>query len=324
MLPLIAVFAGAIYLCYGFLERLSKQFFFTTADTEHVGWHARMYGIPRLDAEESVGTVRFTGVNTTLVPEETEVQTEDGIIFETDADGTISGGIADIDITAQVAGTSGNVDVTTMTLVTPITDIDSTVTIVTELSGGVDQETIDAAVVRLLQRTQNPPGSGNIGDYERWALSVAGVGRVWPKSGSDWQGAGTVGVIIATSDLEVVGTAIKTNVETYIESKRPVGADVTIADPAIKEVKFDISITPFTSELETAIDTKLSEIFFLESEPGGTMKISHIRTAIHEAGVSDYEITDILVDDVSVGVGDITSITLELLRYNSSTYVELT
>lgn len=321
---LIAVFAGSVYACYGFLVKLSRQFFFTTAETEYLEWHARKYGLPRKVATKATGRVQFTGTNGTPIPAGTEVQRSDGFIYVTDSLVTISGGRANVDCTASEAGTIGNDDTgADLSLVSPISGIDSTVTITQEFDGGTEEETNSELVTRLLQRTQNPPGSGNEGDYQRWALEVAGIGRAWTKTAADWYGAGTVGVIIATSTLETVSPTIFSNVETYIETKRPVGADVTISDPVPINITFDISITPNTSELQTAINDALNEVFLIESEPGETLKISALRQAIGNSGVDDYEITEIYKDGTPQGVGDIVTTNLDLARFQSVTYSTL-
>ena len=244
-LILLMAFAGGIYLCYGFLRTMAKQFFFTTANDEYVQWHGRKYGLPRKAAEfATCEAYRFTGVNTTDVPEGTEVQADDGTIFITDALVTIASSIADAALTAAESGTGGNVDTATLTLVTPITDIDDKGTVVTEISGGVDQETLSEHKARLLQRTQNPPGSGNTHDYERWALEISGVGRSWGRDAGDWLGAGTAGVIIGSATLDPVAAATKTLVEANIERNRPIGSSVDVTDILPAQVDLWVSISP--------------------------------------------------------------------------------
>lgn len=328
LLTMLVVFAGAIYLAYGFLVRLSKELFFTTAD-EFLDWHAQLWGLPRKDATKAYtgpGGYRFTGVDTTVIPEGTAVQTEDGTVFLTDDEVTITGGVALVSLTAQVKGSQGNVEAETMTLVNPIAGVDSEGTVIIQPGGGTDQETNDELISRLLQRTRNPPGSGNVGDYERWAREVSGVGRAWARGANDWKGVGTVGVIIATSSLDIVDAQTRIEVGDYIESKRPVGADVDIEDPVPVACGFDISITPNTSAVQTEIQEELTLLFLTTSEPGGTLKISEIRKAISSTSVVDYEITDIYKDTISQGVGNIETTLLELARFSEedTTFVELT
>lgn len=323
-----AVASGGIHLLYGFLVQLSKELFFTTASEEFLDWHAQLWNRPRLPATKSVGEVRFTGTDTTLIPAGTEVQTPDGTIYTTDSGAVITGGIADVDITARVAGADGNVESETMELVSPIVGVDSDVEVLTQPNGGVDQESNKSLVARLLQRTRNPPRSGSPGDYERWALSVPGVGRAWARSAEEWYGAGTVGVIIASKSLEVVDAAIHDAVEDYIldRDRKPVGADVDIVDPTPVDCGLNIGISPDTTEIRTDISAKLLEIFIVDANPGGTILLSHLRKAISSTAVNDFQITDITKDGSSYGVDDITSATLELLRFSEAytVYSELT
>jgi uncharacterized phage protein gp47/JayE len=305
ILPIMAVCAGVFYLQYGFLVRLSKQFFFTTADEEYVEWHAYKYGMSRKAATFATGEVRFTGEDTTNIPQETEIQTADGLIFITDELATISGGIADVEVTAKKSGTEYNVDVTTMELVESITNIDDTVSIIESPNGAIDQETIEDLISRLLQRTQNPPGSGNKTDYERWALEVDGIGRAWVFGAEDWIGAGTVGVIIATKDLTVVSSTVKNNVITNVTNKKPLGAQVTVEDPTFIKISIIIKITPYTDYYKEKVNEKMKRMFLLESGPATTIKISSIRKAITEAGVSDYEITYLFKEGISMSIADL-------------------
>lgn len=323
ILVMLAVFSGAIHLAYGALVKLSKELFFTTADL-FLDWHAQLYGLPRKDAEYAAtgdGGYKFTGDDDTVIDEGTEVQTSDGIVFLTDSEVTIASGEAIVGLTAKLAGESGNIESDTMTLVTPIGGVDSEGIVLIQPTGGTEQETNDDLIFRLLQRTRNPPGSGNIGDYQRWALEVSGVGRSWTKSAENWKGAGTAAVIIATSSLEIVDAQVRLAVTDYIESKRPIGADVDIEDPVPIACGFALSITPNTELIRNSIAEQLNLIFLLDSSPGGTMLLSHIRKAVATTPVEDFEITEIYKNSVAHGVSNIESSFLELLRFDESTTV---
>jgi uncharacterized phage protein gp47/JayE len=298
-LVLLAVFAGAIYLCYGFLVEVSKQFIFATANDEFLDWWRRLYGLEDKNGTKAQGVVQFSGTNGTPITAGTEIQTDNNLVFTTDALATISGVTASADITAEAVGEDYNLDpadYSTLTLVSPISGIDDTQLILTYPTGGTEAETRAELINRLLQRVQNPPGSGNIADYQRWALSIDGVGRAWTLDAEDWFGAGTVGVVISTASLEVVSTAVKNDVETYIESVRPIGADVSYVDIEPKENLVEISITPNTTDFQDACDLALADVYYLESGPGYTVPINAIRAAIESTGVDDYAIREILID----------------------------
>lgn len=330
-LILLAVFAGAIYLCYGFLIRLSEQFFFTKASTEFLDWHARLYGLTRKAAGYASKSIEFTGTNGKVIEEGTRVKADITsfrstvqIQFETTEEVTIASGVAEATIQAVESGTDSNCEVDTVSLINPIDGVDTAATVLEDLEAGTDQETNDELIVRLLQRTQNPPGSGNKRDYERWALEVDGVERAWGLGAEEWLGVGTCGVILANSTLEPVGSTILADAVEYIDTKRPVGADVDVRDVTNKNVSIIVSITPNTEETQADIGEALAEVFIVDAYPGGEMLLSHIRKAISNAGIDDFEITDIEVDSVSVGVIDLVNTGVNVFRFYSATYSELT
>jgi uncharacterized phage protein gp47/JayE len=313
-----AVAAGGIHLLYGYIQQLSRELFFTTASDEFLPWHAQLWDRPKLPAVKATGELRFTGTDTTTIPSGTQVQTENGTIYVTNESGEITGGQIDIEITAAISGTSGNVETETMELVSPIIGVDSIATVLVQPNGGVDQETNSALVARLLQRTRNPPGSGNKGDYQRWALSVPGVGRVWVRGADEWLGAGTVGVIVASDVLEILDSSTHDAVADYIESVRPLGADVDVVDPLPSDCGFSISISPNTESIRSAITSKLREIFIVDANPGGTMLLTHINKAISSTAVDNFEIDEIRKNGTPITLGDITSTGLELLRFDET------
>lgn len=323
LLAMLAVYAGSIHLAYGALVQLSKELFFTTS-VKFLDWWAELWGLPRKDAVKATtgpNGYRFTGIDTTAIPQYTAVQTPDGTVFLTDTAVVIAGGEALVGLTARVKGSAGNVEATTMELVSPIAGVDTEGTVLIQPTGGTDRETDDELKFRLLQRTRNPPGSGNVGDYVRWALEVTGVGRAWAFGGSDWFGAGTVGVVIASSDLSIVDAQVKTDVIDYIEARRPVGADVSIEDPIPRAIGFDLSITPNTASIQAAILEQLNLIFLLDSSPGGTMLLSHINKSIASTAVVDFEITELRKDGTPISIDNITTSGLELSRLDEGDVV---
>jgi uncharacterized phage protein gp47/JayE len=323
-LILIAVFAGAISLQYLFLNNLFLQLLPTSANLEWFTRHARFYGMPQIVATPAQYTYVFTGVNTTVIPADTLVENDAGVEFFTDALATIASGSATVGITARVSGTGGNIDMTgsatvTLTLVTSIPNIDDEGTVTAQTQIATDSETLDAWKSRLLQRIQNPPSSGNKTDYQRWALQ-GGADRAWIYAAEEWQGPGTVGVVVATKALEAVSSTVKTAIETIIEASRPVSASYTISDPVIKQITLDISLNPNTAYFQGEVDDALDEMFLTQSEPGGTLLLSQLNKSVANTGVDDYEITDIEEDGISIGVADIEQSGIGLSRYNGSTY----
>lgn len=316
---LAIVFAGAIHLVYGYLDFISLQLFVDTATKEWLDRLGNMYGIPRKAATFATGEVTFSGTDGTTIPAGTALQNEDGIRYSTVSDVIISSGFALADVQADVEGEVGNNTYSSVFLVSPISGVDTEATISTPIEGGVDQETDDELRVRVLFRMSNPPASGNAADYQRWATEVAGVGKAWTITADQYQGAGTVAVIIATNELEVVDTAVKAEVIANIEEQRPIGASVDVLDIDAKDTDYTLKISPYTSDLISAVEESLRELHLAEAAPSGTILLSHIQAAIAASGVNDYVITDIEVDGISIGVNNIEMDNLEVARYGSAT-----
>lgn len=319
----IAVVSMGMAQLYKFLDRIALQLFPDKANEDWFPWHARFYGVDKLIAQPAKFDYTFTGVNTTVIPSGTKLQNDAGVVFLTDEEVEIASGIAEVGITAEISGLNGNIEAETLTLVTSIVDIDDDGTLGDQTQVGRDSETLNDWIARTIQRIQNPPSCGNLKDYERWAIQ-GGAERVWVYAAEDWLGPGTVGIVVATKALEAMDTSTKTAIAANIEAERPVSASYDVVDPSIKQITFEISITPNTAYFQSEIDDAIEEIFLIQSIPGGTMKLSQIRKAISNTGVDDYEITDILQDEVSIGVANIEQSGVGLSRYNGSTYSELT
>lgn len=317
------VFAGGIHLCYGFLQWLARQLFVDTAEADSglFRW-GNILGLPRKPADFTTGEVEFNGVATTVVPANTIVVNSEGYEYTT-TDNFIIGTTVSVGAVATEPGELYNTQDTELVLGSPIDDVESDVPVVSGFDNGVDQETVDAWVVRLLQRFQNPPSSGNVADYERWALGINGVGKAWCFPGEEFLGAGTVGLFLATEDLLPVSGSILTEAQTIIDVLKPIPAEVSYLTVNALPTTYYISLSPNVLDLQTAINTNLKNLHLLEAAPGGTILLSHIRSAISAAGPDDFVITDIEVDSISIGVNNIETNVPDIAVYSNVVYASL-
>ncbi len=315
--------SGAQHLAYGFLQWIFEQIFVDTAEGIGLTRWANIYGLPRKAPSYTTGTVSFTGVDGHTVATGTLIVNGNGYEYATQADYTINlaSPPAPVEVEAVEEGANSNTDETTLSLSESDPNVSSDVTVESGFDDGRDLETEEAWILRLLQRLQEPPASGTCGDYVRWAQEISGVDKAWciPL----YAGGGTVGVVVSASDLQPVGTAILQDVEDYVDSVKPVPADVTYLDTVPLDTDYYISITPNTAAMQTAINEKLDELHRLESEPGGTLLLSHIRAAVSSAGPDDYEITDIVVDSSSIGVANIETEVPNAAVFSSATYASI-
>lgn len=302
--------AGASHELHGHLQFIAQNVIYDTATSEYLDrWAGIWLTTPRIAATPAVGNITIAGVNTTLVPAGSVFVSATGIEYSTDADATIAAGTALVAVTALSSGANTNlVAGSLLSLTSPITGITSTATIdLNGITGGADQEDDIKLRARLLARIQQPPHGGADYDYVNWALEVAGVTRAWvyPQE----LGLGTVTVrFVRDGDASIIPDAGEvTTVYDYIEARRPVTANLTVVAPVAVPLDFTIAATPNTAAVKAAIEAELRDLITRESEPAGTILLSHIREAISiAAGESNYVLT-VPVADVTNTTGNMTT-----------------
>lgn len=302
--------AGAVHGLYGYLNWMADQLMPDTAEKEHLERWSSIWGVTRIAAVKAVGSITFTGTDTTVVPAGTIVQRADGVEFSTDADGTITSGVASIAATASVAGAEGNTDVgSTLQLTSPIAGVDSNATVdAGGLVNGADEESDDSLRSQLLRKIQQPPYGGTAADYVTWTQEVNEVTRAWCYPGEDGVGTVKVRCVVDDNAVSIIPDAAKiTEVQTYIDSKRPVTADVTVVAPVAVPLDFTIAITPNAQAVKDAIQAELEDLLRRESEPGGTILLSHIQETVSlAAGEEDHTMTSPSANVVNA-VGDMST-----------------
>ena len=183
-----------------------------------------------------------------------------------------------------------------------IDNIDNTAILGDVLLKGEEVESDDDLRQRLFFKIQTPSTSGNVYDYKKWALEVAGVGNV--KVVPLWAGNGTVKVIIVNSENEV-DTELEKTVAAYKEKKRPIGASVTIAGPEIKNltIKATVKIDKSTNleivkeNLKAVLNKYIEDITF-KNEIFSYAKLGAFLLSV--PGVLDY--TELLLNDATVSI----------------------
>lgn len=286
--------AGAVHGLYGYLAWLAEQILPDLADEEMLARHAAIWDIPRKQPSQAGGYVVFTGITGTVIAAGTLLTRSDGVDFVTDADATLVAGTITAAVTSVEAGDDGNTaSASVLTLVSPIAGCDNNATVDSGgLTGGTDIEDVEAWRGRIIARIQNPPHGGRASDYEMWALEVAGVTRVWVAP--LYLGIGTVGVFIVCDALDPIipDAAMIADVQEYIDTLRPVTAQVTVMAPTAVEIDFTIAVTPATETVKTAMAAELADLILRAGEPGGTLYLSQINEAISvAAGETDHVLT---------------------------------
>jgi uncharacterized phage protein gp47/JayE len=157
---------------------------------------------------------------------------------------------------------------------------------------GEDEESDEQLRSRFFAEVQNPGTSGNVSDYMRWALSVAGVGgaRVLPL----WNGPGTVRVVIVNADKQPASEVLQSAVLHFINENRPIGAEVSVVSATSLPIRIKASVTlaagytiqlvsaAFTAALTSYLEETAFQINYVSIAKLGTLLLGI-------PGVLDYD-----------------------------------
>lgn len=280
--------AGAVHLLYGYLDWIAKQSIIDTSTGDYLKRWAAIWKVIPKTAGFAGGGVTFNGAVGSTILAGTILQRQDGVQYKVLADSVFTGTSLVVSVLAIEAGEAGNFDAgLPIFLLSPISGVQSTGTTATKLEGGVNVESDERLLARLLARIQQPPHGGASFDYEQWALEVAGVTRVWvyPRQ----LGAGTVSVLfVCDEDLSIIpGPAKVAEVQAYINARAPVTAEVFVVAPIADPLNMSIKLSPNTVAVQNAVRAELADLIERDAAPGGPILISRLREAVSLAAGED-------------------------------------
>lgn len=238
------ILAPGAYVFWEGLQALRAQVpisFVDETSGAYIDKAAAGYGITRKPGTAAGVDVTFTGTAGASVPAGTICVTADGLCFATDEALTLGeGGSGTVSATADEVGAVYNIPagavVSTQEAVTGVTGVTNTQAAV----GGTDPESDAALFARLDAYRKTPPTSGNDRHYHQWALEVNGIGAAAVIR--CWDGPGTVKVIVADMELWPVEEDKVDEVAAYIETQRPVTAEVTVESAAGVGVQVAVTV----------------------------------------------------------------------------------
>ncbi len=302
---LIVVFSGAMRLAYGHLYNVAAWILPDQAQGRFLDRLLDIYKIPVATGSASEGAVICQGTEATVIPEGTLLVRIDGTGYKTLVESVIesTGYSKEIPIQCTQLGPSGNYTGSELTFSSPITDVLSTATVSTTCVGGSNADTEVDSRNKLLSRIRTPNTVGVATDYQRMALSVDGVGRVWSQGGDYWTGPNTVALTLATSDNTPVSATTLQNVIDKMEqntNKQP-GIVVGVYPLSVIPVELTLKVTGTITNIPTTL-----EAFFRDGiAPGELLKIADIYSAITMSGCENFEILSMRVDGVDTPIGDV-------------------
>jgi uncharacterized phage protein gp47/JayE len=267
------VHPGAMHELYGELDWLSRQILPDQCDDDVLlRWANIFLTVPQKPATFAVGQAVFNGTNGAVIAAGASLQRIDGVEYSVDADAVVTGGVATVSCTAILAGAGGNaVSGTALALISPVNGVNTSGMVAAAgLTNGFDIETADAVRVRLLNRLRQPAQAGTAGDYVNWALNVSGVTRAWCYPGA--AGNRTIGLCFVTDGASgglIPSAATVAIVQAYINTVRPVTANVQVFAPIADPLNFTLSVTPNTLAVQAAVQAELADLISREATPGG-------------------------------------------------------
>lgn len=297
--------SGAVSGLYGFLDFISRQILPDTAEREYLARHAAIWGIQRKSAAAASGTANATGANGVIIPAGAVLVRVDGARFLATEEAVVAAGVAAVPIAAEDGGVAGNSPAATqLTFASPIAGVQAVALVDGDgIAGGAEEEDDASLLARLLQRIRNPAQGGARADYERWALEVAGVTRVWVYP--LYLGVGTVGIAFVMDGRDDIiplpeDVAL---VQAHVDAVRPVTAEVTVFAPDTIDIDFMIRLVPGSAEVRAAISAELADLFTRDAEPGGTLWLSRVGEAISQAAGEAHHQLLLPSQDVVTGAG---------------------
>lgn len=268
------ILAPGAYVFWEGLQALRAQVpisFVDETSGRFIDKNAAGYGITRKPGTAASVLLTFTGSAGTTIPAGTLCVTQDGLGFATDEALTLGeSGSGTVTATADAVGTAYNVSAGAIVSMQQAVSGVTALTNEEAATGGTDPETDAALFARLDAYKKTPPTSGNDRHYHQWALAVNGVGAA--SVIRCWDGPGTVKVIIADMALRPVEEELRAEVAAYIETQRPVTAEVTVESAAGVPVTVSVTVTTdgtvsklnTEKELTERLAEYLGEIAFTE------------------------------------------------------------
>lgn len=296
----------AAELCEYVLPQVVQLIFPDWSYGEFLDAHAATRGMTRKAATPATGQITITGAEGTVIPEGSMFSTaslnneDPSVSYETTAAATIpASGSVTVAIECTEAGTVGNTTENTIILLSSsITGITG-VTNDDAVTGGTDEETDEALIARINEydQTQSDSYVGNVSDYRRWAMSVAGVGSASVIPPTD--DSGTVTIVLTDSNGDPASQTLCTTVYNYIMAPddpyarlAPINAVVDVVTPTTVDIA--VQATVELADDAVLADVKLAFLagmssYMTEALSDAEVKITRVAAILSATtGVNDF------------------------------------
>ncbi|MDR0322366.1 MAG: baseplate J/gp47 family protein [Treponema sp.] len=287
--------AGLSHMLQGDLVFLSKQLFPDTAEGEYLRTHWSST-VPPLYAIAAIGKVEVSGIAGTPVPAGIVFKSASGKRYFTEKAYKISdNGRALVDVKAESAGLDSNLtEGNSLAIVSAIPSCINSNAFVTEpgILGGVDAESDEEYLARVLAALHNPVRYGKPGDYSAWAIdSSPEVSNAWEFKNFGVFGALLIQVINGNQKDGIYQVMNLAAVRDYINTVAP-PIVFTVRTPSLISLnpEIQLSLQEDTMENRELAETRLKAYLQHTAKPGVKITAGSLRDAIID-GVKISELT---------------------------------
>ena len=312
--------ASVVEGLYQFILWVFRQIFPDTADPENVEHHAAIKDLRPKDATYAAGTARITGTVGAILPAGSQIVLTNGALIELSGSSVmLTGASTVINVRALTLGVAGNAGNAAGTLTVARSGVNSEVTEI-ELTDGVDDESIESLLARLLELLRNPPAGGKVADLKRWAEAIPGVLNAFVFS--RLRGLGTTDVFISTP-TGMPSAALIAQVLNDLIAKSPSGIkDIAVRAPTYKTVVVTVQVVG-TDDFETVLKPQVTALitsYFATLEPGENLVVAKLQALVSsQPNITDCKFTAPLVNQLAAVNGTV----LEWVRLGTLTVTPL-
>jgi uncharacterized phage protein gp47/JayE len=288
--------AGLAHSLHGDLVFLSKQLFPDTAEGGYLRahWSSR---VPPLYATAAAGDVEASGIAGISVPAGVVFKSALGKRYFTDRAFNISAdGKTLVNVKAENSGSDCNLkagsELRIVSAVPPGIDLKAVVA-GGGILGGIDAESDDAYLARVLIDLRNLPRYGKRGDYEAWALNATPeVTNAWEYKNFGVFGALLIQVINGNQMSGVLQVHNLDAVREYINRVSP-PVIFDVRTPSLVPINPEIKLPPSENSMENRerAETRIKAYLQQAAKPGIQVTSGLLRMAVVDSvAITDAEI----------------------------------
>jgi uncharacterized phage protein gp47/JayE len=307
--------SSAFKLLYVYLDKIQADSFLTTCTKSRVlNYFAPLKNLKLKEATSSEGTVRFTGLDGSIIPIDTVIlyNEYEYITTESGTIGDVTTGLVDINCKSVETGTLYNTIANiTLVLAFPIDGVDNNVFSSGGFTGAIDDETVESLRTRTRQKFASPTNIDNNFFYKSLASEVDGVKASFVSELKN--GVGTTGITILTFSNN--GVPIQADLDKVEQNFIDTGSIPTYANfeffiPTIISKDFTIQLIINDETNQNNIEQLIRDYLYLFVEPGTTFLYKDLADLLQSNGarlVSPLTTdTEVLASDEVIDIGTIT------------------